>query len=311
MEEREKIKAELERKKGSPIKIQKNLREQLDHIQQLESMLRDSKDAGELLYRIRNKITQALGDTEGKKSTPSIETFTAQEGDLVFAVSDGVSDVLTEEEIYTHVKTGVEQNKPAKEILQDLARAAAESRSPRQKGKVLLRDTKGTPLLFQGDDVGVAGARIERKVIARKEQEGTQTQETQTRYTAEQISRWREDLRRSAGEGSLDEAVAETLLAKALAQNPEFAHYDDDSGDIVYEKFAGRMIPLRLVKDRGTEVVLEAFEESHAPFASKVVPKGELGRLFQQTVDVKDKEYRHVQEDLLQQAGETARRQAK
>ena len=304
------LERQTEQEKGRPIEVKKAIREKLDTVRSLSARLNKAKDAGELLYKMRNEITQALGSHDDKKPNFSVESFVAEPGDLVFAVSDGISDVLTEEEIYAMVKEGMDQKQSAADILKSLARAAAENVSPRQKGKALLQNDAGEPVLFQGDDVGISGARIERKVQA-QEQPNTEAQETQARYTAEQIAQWREDLQQAAGDGSLDEAVAETLLAKALAQNPEFAHFDVEDGDMVYEKFGSKMVPLRLGQEKGNDVVLIPTEGSGVPFASKIVPKSELGRLFQQTVDVKDAQYRTVQKDLLQEANIAAKRQAK
>ena len=110
----------------------------------------------EHLFATRQAITRYLGSSRGAH----VQSFEADAGDIFFTVSDGVSDVLTEERMTAIIKSGLAKGWDLLNILTSLEDQATVDLSKRQKGRPVERDMQDNPTLYSGDDLGLAGVVI-------------------------------------------------------------------------------------------------------------------------------------------------------
>ncbi|MEK7665685.1 MAG: protein phosphatase 2C domain-containing protein [Patescibacteria group bacterium] len=121
-------------------------------------VLKNPKLSARRLYSQRAKITKSLVATkENGQRAYNVKTFNVEDGDIIFTVSDGISDVLTEDRILQILREGFAQEKGVSDIFAQMAQEAASDTSLRQKGK-------------EGDDISVAGFGVKR-VVAQRERE--------------------------------------------------------------------------------------------------------------------------------------------
>lgn len=121
----------------------------------------------EQLYKMRNQIFDAVApDGDATKHRLQVKTVDVKDGDLLFAVSDGVSDPLTEKAIQKIIEDGLEAGQTPQEIFVGIAQAAKQDRSLRQKGKKVHNQygpdnqtIVRSDVLFEGDDTSVSGVR--------------------------------------------------------------------------------------------------------------------------------------------------------
>lgn len=120
----------------------------------------------ELLFQQRHRSFNNLASgQERRQDEIQIRTVGVEDGDMVFAASDGLDDVLTKERMHQLIGQGLADGKTMQEISAVLAQEASRDTSKRQKGNLL----KGSDGSREGDDVSIAGAifsRVERPVVA-------------------------------------------------------------------------------------------------------------------------------------------------
>jgi len=109
-----------------------------------ETLRKTQGSTGEFFWQGRAKISQALISQREGQTQHKISSFTVEDGDIVFTISDGIGDVLTEAKIQDLLVDGLAQKKTMAEIFQQIAQAARDDRSARQKN----------------DDIGIAGAQV-------------------------------------------------------------------------------------------------------------------------------------------------------
>lgn len=86
------------------------------------------------LYNQRREITQALALTnDSVKPTYHVSRFDIKNGDIILTMSDGVSDVLTENQMREILRQGLSQGKNISDIFQEMATAAQLDKSSRAK----------------------------------------------------------------------------------------------------------------------------------------------------------------------------------
>ena len=127
------------------------------------------QSVAEFLYQNRHQSFDNLAPgKEEDEHNVQVRTVGVEDGDMVFAASDGLDDVLTKARIQELIEQGLTAGKTMREISAGLAQEASQDTSKRQKGSFIKRP--GTSELVQeGDDVGIAGAifaRAERPLAA-------------------------------------------------------------------------------------------------------------------------------------------------
>lgn len=125
--------------------------------------------AAEVLYGTRNNIFDALRPmAKGETSERfQIKTITVDEGNLLFSVSDGISDVLTDEVLLNAIEDGLRSGKTIKEVFATIVKLAHDSRSDRQKGLEIVNPDTGERRQT-GDDAGISGVLVARAKTARR-----------------------------------------------------------------------------------------------------------------------------------------------
>lgn len=108
-------------------------------------VLKNPELSAHRLYNQRREITQALAPTnDSVKPTYHVSRFDTKDGDIVFTMSDGVSDVLTEDQMREILGEGLAQGKKISDIFQEMATAAQLDKSSRAKN----------------DDISIAGFEV-------------------------------------------------------------------------------------------------------------------------------------------------------
>lgn len=155
---------ELEADKAKLLPIEQ--KQQAMMIKQLRHVIRgfgnssegnQGKSAAEILYGMRNMIFGAV-----KSSSPEdrqVFRVGVKNGDILFAVSDGICDVLTEKRIQERLRTGLTAGEEPTTIFRVLVEEALSNTSPRQKHKVAL-DKNGQTVGIENDDASIAGVEV-------------------------------------------------------------------------------------------------------------------------------------------------------
>lgn len=118
----------------------------------LAQALKREPTVGEVMFTLRNIVTAQMSpDIPVRLETGTTEV---EDGDLMFSLSDGIRDVLTDARIEKIITVGLEEGKSMQEIFTVMSEEAKNYKGPRDKG---------------GDDISISGALVRVPERAREE----------------------------------------------------------------------------------------------------------------------------------------------